>query len=96
LRGIEEEPSISQSVSTKENAWRGWERAYQGGEHQIPTWNRDFPEENSNRHGKGLGTKCSSWEREKQSEKLLRREKVTGCFIDRTYQSDQSSLTNKK
>jgi hypothetical protein len=37
-------------------------------------------EDNSNRHGGGLGIKSSSWEREreKQSEKLFWREKVMG------------------
>jgi hypothetical protein len=26
----------------KKNDWRGWERPYQGGEHQIATWDQDF------------------------------------------------------
>jgi hypothetical protein len=46
-------------------------------------------EENSNCHGGGLGTKSSSWEREKQSGELFWRERVTDSFEDRSYQSDR-------
>jgi hypothetical protein len=46
-------------------------------------------EENSKRHGRGLGTESSSWRRSLKRGKLFRRERVTGGFGDCCNQSDQ-------
>jgi hypothetical protein len=50
--------------TTEEKPWRGWEMAYQGGEHQILTWNRVFHGGELNSPWGDLGTASSLWERE--------------------------------